>query len=179
MTVLFSLCPFLPLRERCCDGPRRTPESWGPWRRWWRISATIWTLPKAWTPTKTRSITLWTEWLRLCDHLLPPRRPSPHRVFPHAPHPAFSPELFLPWMWLSFLCAGSVLFSPSSPQILNQGKISTIGAFYFLLLLFFLNVQSNNPCKNAQFFSLSLSFFKCTFLQSSAFKAFFKKHSNK
>lgn len=58
---------FPPHREHYSAGPRLTPESWRRWRKRPRTSATTWMLPKAWTPTKTRSITLQTEWPRLCD----------------------------------------------------------------------------------------------------------------
>lgn len=51
------------------EGPLLTPVSWKRWRKLPRTSATTWTLPKAWTPTKTRSITLQTEWPHLCDLL--------------------------------------------------------------------------------------------------------------
>lgn len=54
-------------REHSFGGPRLTPASWKQWRKRPRTCATTWTLPKAWTPTKTRSITPQTEWPRLCD----------------------------------------------------------------------------------------------------------------
>lgn len=84
-------------REHYSDGPRLTPVSWKRWRRRPRTSATTWMLPKAWTPTKTRSITLQTEWQRLCDLFLPQKcflPPVSGRVVLHKPPPR-SPPFFL------------------------------------------------------------------------------------
>lgn len=60
---------FPPHRGLSFDGPLLTPVSWKQWRKQPRTSVTTWTLPKAWTPTKTRSITLQTAWPHLCDLL--------------------------------------------------------------------------------------------------------------
>ncbi len=105
---------FLFLREYYCGGPLHTPASWRTWRGWPRASGRTWTPPKAWIPTKTRSITLWTEWPpRLCDRFnsemsltqcvcpRSPRRAIPHCFLPGADHPFAllgPPEpLFQPW----------------------------------------------------------------------------------
>ena len=47
-----------PSHRGLCNGvPHPTPASWRPWRRRRRTSATTWTPPRPWTPTRTRSIT--------------------------------------------------------------------------------------------------------------------------
>lgn len=84
----WTIAVFLLRREPYCGEPRLTRASWRPWRRRWRTSAMTWTLPKAWTPTKMRSITLQTEWPRLSDRL--PQKcllpPVPRCVILHKSH---------------------------------------------------------------------------------------------
>lgn len=81
---------FASHRGHSFEGPLLTPASWKQWRKQLRTSVTTWTLPKAWTPTKTRSITLQTEWPHPCDRLtshLFTSRTSPY----HPAQTLFSP----------------------------------------------------------------------------------------
>lgn len=146
---------YLFLRERCCDGPLLTPASSRTWRRWPRASERTWTLPKAWIPTKTRSIMLWSEWPpRLCDRFnsemsltqcvspWSPRRAIPHCFLPGADHPH------------ALLGPPEPLFQPCYLH-LCQGRAPQQGA------LFSKDLQSNNLRRNAHFYSSNPVLFIC------------------
>lgn len=67
ITMVANLFPSH--RGHSFERPLLTLANWKQWRKQPRTSVTTWSLPKAWTPTKTRSITLQTEWPHLCDLL--------------------------------------------------------------------------------------------------------------
>lgn len=131
------------------EGPLLTPASWKQWRKRPRTSVTTWTLPKAWTPTKTRSITLQTEWPHLCDlltsHVLTSRisgcRPaqtlsSPlSLVVPTTPPPPVwpPPPVFLLW---------DACKLPSSPALCKVCWSQSVWAA--VPFTFWNNVHSNN-----------------------------------
>lgn len=103
---LLCSCCIVPWSSLCCpshrgrysDAPRLTRVSWKQWRKQPRTSVTTWTLPKAWTPTKTRSITLQTAWPRLCDLLPCLSPPVSLGVIPHKP-PLLPLFLIYPTVW--------------------------------------------------------------------------------
>ena len=170
---------FASRRGHYSAGPRLTLVSWKRWRRQWRTSATTWTLPRAWTPTKTRSITLQTEWPRLFD-LLPQKCPLPPVSGSVALHkPGCPPQsfFFLIFFFLNLQPHPPGLTSPSSikswdacnlppsPALCKMFDSVCQGCCAFLLL----TVHSNNLHKDAPFEqifwrSMTFLFFKCLFL---------------
>lgn len=136
------------LRERCCDGPRHTLASWRTWRRWLRASERTWMPPKAWIPTKTRSIMLWTEWPRLCDRFYSEMSLT-QCVFPWSPHRAI-PHCFYPGADHPFVVLG-----PPEPFF----QLSLHGAFSK-------DLQSNNLQRNAYFYSSKSSAFLLIFFDT-------------
>lgn len=146
ITVVANL--FSSHRGHSFEGPLLTPASWKQWRKQPRTSATTWTPPKAWTPTKTRSITLQTEWPHLCDlltsHVFTSRisgcRPAQTFSFPllllylRLPHPGVaSPSFFLLW---------DACKLPSSPAVCKVCWSQSVWAA--VPFTFLKNVHSNN-----------------------------------